>query len=91
MHHWRQIHYHTFNRLAPAERQYLAHQITATDARLADFLDAHQCRGIALDILAHQLGIAENGRNDVVEIMCNATGQRADRRHFLRLAHLRLK
>src|SRR5580700_10057779 len=42
-------------------------------------------------VLLRELAVADDGTQDVVEVMRDATGQRADRLHLLRLPQLRLE
>ena len=41
--------------------------------------------------MARQFGIAQNGSEDIVEVMGDPSGQGSERLHFLRFAQLRLE
>ena len=78
-------------RLAPAKGEDLLHQLLCPPARSEDFLQALQRRVARPHVLARKLRIAHDRRQDVVEVMRHATGQRPQRLHLLRLAQLRLE
>ncbi|EKD40126.1 MAG: hypothetical protein ACD_75C00167G0003 [uncultured bacterium] len=71
-----------------AEGQDLRNQILGPQGSFADFLKIPLHFLVALGGKGRQLGKAHQGRKDVVEIVGNTPGQRADRLHFLRLAKL---
>ena len=86
-----QRHHAARGRLAPAERQYLLHQIAGAVPGLLNFVQAHQRLPIGSGIVARQFGIAQNGPEDIVEVMRDPPRQGSDRLHFLRFAQLGLE
>ena len=79
------------DRLAAAKGEDLLHHIAPAHGCLADLLQTLQRRGIGAHVLAHQFDIAQDGGEDVVEIVRNASGQRADGLHLVRFAQLRFE
>ena len=47
--------------------------------------------GVSRGVLGGELAVPQDGAEDVVEVVGDAAGERADRLHFLRLAQLRLE
>ena len=80
-----------FKRAFAAERQYLADKVFGALSRF-EYLDKIVFKGCAArSQLFRQLRIAENDAEDIVEIMGDAAGKRADGFHLLRLAQLFFK
>ena len=77
--------------LRPAEGENLPHEILRALGRFEDLADVRvRGDGIARVLLC-QLRKAEDADEDVVEVMRDAAGERADGLHLLRLAQLQLK
>ena len=76
--------------LAPAEREQLARQALRALSRGADLPDVDRRRVVGPEVLQHQLAVAEDGRQQVVEIVGDAAGEAPDRFHLLRLQQLLL-
>ena len=55
-----------------------------------DLLDVGAARIAGVEAVEDQVGVAEDGREHVVEVVRDAAGEPADRFHLLRLAQLRL-
>ncbi|OPZ17666.1 MAG: hypothetical protein BWZ10_01163 [candidate division BRC1 bacterium ADurb.BinA364] len=72
----------------PAERQYLAGQVLGAPAGGDHFADESPRAGIGGAILHRQFGVAQDGAENVVEVVRDAAGEHADGFHFLRLAKL---
>ena len=70
--------------LTAAEREELLGQAGGTLARLMNFVDVAATRVVRSEVGHQQIGIAADGREDVVEVVCHATRQAPDRLHFLR-------
>ena len=79
------------SRLPPAEAQNLAHQSLRARGGLANFLQTLQSQRIGARILTRQFGVAQDAGNNVVEVVRNAAGERADDPHLLRFAQLRFE
>ena len=77
--------------LTAAEGEDALHQFLGAATRLADLVETHHRRVTGADILASQLDVAEDGTEDVVEVVRDAAGQRAEGFHLLRCAQLRLQ
>jgi len=71
-----------------AEGQNLLHEVLGPAGGLEDFRDAFLRRRIVGQVFLQQITVAEHGGEDVVEIMRDAAGERADGLHFLRLPKL---
>ena len=74
--------------LLAAEREQLAGQRGGAIRGVQDLVDLRGHRRILLDAVRHQLGVAANRRQQVVEVVRDAAGEPADRLHLLRLAQL---
>ncbi len=72
----------------PAERQYLFDQVAAAPGGSMDLLDAFPYRLAWGEIVHHHLRQAGDGKQDVVQIVGDAAGQRSDGLHFLGLLEL---
>ncbi len=90
-HHRGQRHRRTRQGLLAAEGQDLAHQLAATPSGRADLAQAFLRRRVGRQVLAREVGVAQDGGQDVVEIVRHATGQRAQRLHLLRLRQPRFQ
>jgi hypothetical protein len=77
--------------LFAAEGKDLLYQVSRATARLVDFHQAEQRRVLCADILARKPCVAQDGADDIAEIVGDAACERADGLHFLRLAQLLLK
>ena len=64
----------------------LPHQFAGAGACLADFLEVFQRPRIGRRILAGEFRVAQNGGDDIVEVVCHPPGQRAQGFH-LRNSH----
>jgi hypothetical protein len=67
----------------------LLHETPGPDAGFLDFLQAHAGRVAGVRVGDGQLGVAQDGGEDVVEVMGDAAGQLADGFQLLRLPELR--
>ena len=91
------IHYRTkinqFGRVNPltAEGQNLLHQVSGPMAGLAHLSQAFLCGMASVDILAGEIDVADDCPEDVVELVCDASCQRAQGFQLLGLAKLSLK
>ena len=75
--------------LLAAEREQLTRQRCGAIRRTCDLLGAIASRvHTFVEVDQHQLGVAADRREQVVEVVCDATGEPADRFHLLRLAQL---
>ena len=77
--------------LLAAERQQLAREAGGALGRVADLLHVAEARIRLGQALRDEAGEAEDCRQQVVEIVGDASGQLADRLHLLRLAQLILE
>ena len=77
-----------FDLLLAAEGQEAAGQVHRPLAGGEDALDVFFERIISFQLHLQQRSVADDGRQDIVEIMGHASGQDADGFHFLRLAQL---
>ena len=77
--------------LLAAERQQLPRQRGGAIGGVQDLVDLRGHRRIVLDAMRHQLGVAANRGQQVVEVVRDAAGEAADRFHLLRLAQLILE
>ena len=80
---------HQVVRLAAAECEDLLHQAARPAARLAHLLEPGLRRVAGFDFLLGQCEVAENGAEDVVEVVRDAAGQCADGLHLVGFAQLR--
>ena len=83
--------HHQRVQLAPAEGQDLLHQTARAQAGLLDLLQADPGAVLRRQVNLRQGHIAQDGRQDVVEIVGDAAGQGADGFHLLRLTQLPLQ
>jgi len=85
-----QIEHLRLEHLAPAEGQQLRDQSAGALTRLADFLQIGHETGLVRDLLLfeQELAVAQDCRQQVVEVMRNAAGQMANRLHLLCLPKL---
>jgi len=77
--------------LFAAEGQQLPGQRSGALRGVGDFLRRPPQPGIGPDTFEQKLGIAGDHHQQVVEVVGDATGEAADRLHFLRLAELQLQ
>ena len=75
-------------RLLPAEGDDLVHQVAAALTGLLDLRQPGGGRVAGIQRLLGQRPVAQDHRQDVVEVMRDAAGQRADGFHLLRLQQL---
>ena len=76
--------------LLAAEREQLPREGRGAIGRLADLADVVHDRIVGLQPLLDEVGVADDGGEQVVEIVRDAAGEAADRVHLLRLAQLLL-
>jgi hypothetical protein len=74
--------------LLPADRQQLGRQFASALARLFDFVQGFALGGRRGGLIARQRGVAQNDREQVVEVVRHATGESPDGFHLLRMAQL---
>ena len=74
--------------LAPAEREQLPRQRRRAFARQPDFLEIGSERVVERDVVEHQVAVAEDRGEQVVEVVGHAAGELANGVHLLRLAQL---
>jgi hypothetical protein len=85
------VHRHALCHAAAAEREDALDERLGAHAGGQRGIDvATQCRPFG-GVLLRQLAVAENRRQDVVEVVRDAAGERADRLELLRLAQLQLE
>src|SRR2546422_92046 len=72
--------------LLPAERQELARQVRRPDRRLLDLLRLRVLRVVGTERPAQEIHGAEDGGEQVIEVVGDAAGQAAHGLHFLGLA-----
>ena len=77
--------------LLAAEGQQLARQRCGALGGVQDLIHLRRHRRIGLDAVRHQLRIAADRGQQVVEVVRDAAGEPADRLHLLRLAQLVLE
>jgi hypothetical protein len=70
------------------EGQELAGECGAAIRGLPDFVDIPADWHRLVEVLGHQIGVADDGGQQVVEIVGDATGEPADRFHLLRMLQL---
>ena len=75
-------------RLAAREHQHVTREIGAPFGGLSDRVDFLLGLDMAGHILAQQIEVADDDREQIVEIVSDAAGQIADRFHLLRLPKL---
>jgi hypothetical protein len=63
----------------------MPHEVAGAHRRAPDLVEALGCRLLWPQFVGHQFGVAADGEQDVVEVVRNAAGQRAQRRQLLRL------
>jgi len=78
-------------RPAPAEGQDLPHQVARAQAGLLDLAEGGLCRMAGFQLGHGELDVAQDGAEDVVEVVRDAAGQGAERFHLLGLVQLRLE
>ena len=78
-------------RLPPPEREDLLDELAGARARLLDFRQALLRRMLRHEILPRQFDVADDRAEDVVEVVRDAAGERAEGLHLLRLAQRRLQ
>ena len=71
--------------LATAEGQELSRQVSRSPGRLVDAVELG--RRIAVEPLSHQIHVPDDNGEQVVEVVSDATGETADRFHFLGLTN----
>ena len=77
--------------LPPAERQQLPGQRRGAIARRLNFQQIQAQRILLRDLVEHQVAVAEDRREQVVEVVRDPAGELTDRFHLLRLAQLLLE
>ena len=77
--------------MTPGERQELAHQIGGAVGVLLDLHDVGEILVAGLVVQQQQVGIADHGSQQIIEVMGNAPGQLTNRLHFLRLGELQFQ
>ena len=76
------------DRLPAAEGQELAGEVAGALGRAADLLEILAVGTVGREVEQHQIRVAENRRQDVVEVVGHAAGQGAEGVHLLRLPQL---
>ena len=76
--------------LLPAERQQLPRQLRRAGGRLDDLLDVAALIGLG-QLVDQEMRIAQDRRQQVVEVMGDPAGEPSDRLHLLRLPQLRFE
>ena len=90
-HHAVQVHHPGLEHLLPAEREQLAHQGRGPVRGPIDLQEVESPRVLRLDLPHQQLGVADDGGEEVVEVVRHAAGEPAHRLHLLRLTQLLLE
>ena len=83
-----QIHQLRVERLSPAEREQLPRQGGGPVRRLLDEVDVAPERVVRLESLSQELAAPADHRQEVVEVMRDASGKKTDGLHFSRLEQL---
>ncbi len=78
-------------RLFAAEREDLPNEIGGAPGRRGNGIEARNDRVSGLDIESRDLDVGHHRRQQIVEVVRDATGERADGFHLLCLAQLRLE
>ena len=74
--------------LPPAEGQQLPRERGRALARRPDLLQVLPERILLRHVVQHQVAVAEDRREEIVEVVSDAAGERADRLHLLHLAEV---
>ena len=77
-----------FHELLAAEGQQLLRQRSRPVSRVLDFGDVGPQRAAGFQGAQQQFAVAQDRRQEIVEVMSHSTGESADRFHFLRLLEL---
>nr|WP_081423688.1 hypothetical protein [Pelodictyon luteolum] len=83
-----EIQHPEIKRLTAAESKQLADQVACTDPCAVDGPDILQSFIVRAELPVQNLGISENRRQKIIEVMGHAAGKPADGFHFLRLEQI---
>src|SRR5690606_8430707 len=90
LHHLVELHRLELDHLPPAERQQLAGEPRRALGGAADLLEILAALVVGLEARQHELGEAEDGGGEIVEVVGDAASESTEGLHLLRVAELLL-
>ena len=80
-----EVQHSAHHHLAPTEREQLTHQRRPTIGGALDLLQPGSLVRVRVSVGKQELGVSDDDRQQVVEVVCHATGQQTHRLHALRI------